>query len=476
MEQSNIKGRIQTNMSTPSNTTCASCAICAEKYNKRSRAAITCQYCPFEACSQCCQTYILSDPVAKCMNRECNREWTRKFMSEVFPASFINVKWKTHREQLIFDTERALLPATQPLVEDILERERIDLQIQELNREISLIARRRSELYEQHANVGVQGRGGNADQPTERRQFTRACPDADCRGFLSTQWKCGLCSQWTCPTCNVVKGADRDVPHECNPDDVASAALMRQDTKPCPSCGMGIFRIEGCSQMWCTQCNTAFCWNTGRIQTNVHNPHYFEWLRRTGGNADIARNPLDVLCGRELNNQFVRALTQQIQRHHVTDDLQSKRVLRLTRALIHLNHVDMRTYRVDNVQNNQTLRIQYLRNQITEEKFKSQLQKNDKKHRKHREIMDVLQMIMNTCTDILYRFMEEIRKDDWKKDYRIIAEIRPLIEYANTCLASVSETYGSVRMEFTKLLELQRSIVPRRPRTEGAVAQVASVP
>jgi hypothetical protein len=447
-------------------TESTTCQICAENYNKRSRAAITCQYCPFEACSQCCQTYILSEPVPKCMNRECSREWTRKFMTDTFPGTFINVRWKAHREQLIFDVERAMLPATQMIVEVIMEQENIDEQIQEINKEISLMVRRRSVLYDQRHRIGI----GNTEQSAaavERRQFTRACPDAECRGFLSTQWKCGLCAQWTCPHCNVVKGADRDEPHECNPDDVASAALIRQDTKPCPSCGMGIFRIEGCSQMWCTQCNTAFCWNTGRIQTNIHNPHYFEWLRRTGGNAEIARNPLDILCGRELNTPFVRLLNQSMESCDRYDAIKGRRVLRLTRAIIHLNHVDMRTYHVDNVQNNQTLRIQYLRKQITEEKFKSQLQKNDKKHRKHRDIMNVLQMITNTCADILYRFLEEVRKDGWMNDYTIVDEIYPLIEYANTCLHEVSETYGSVRLAFNDKMELgRREIVQVRPRIE----------
>ena len=28
---------------------------------------------------------------------------------------------------------------------------------------------------------------------TERKAFIKRCPADDCRGFLSSQWKCGLC-------------------------------------------------------------------------------------------------------------------------------------------------------------------------------------------------------------------------------------------------------------------------------------------
>ncbi len=37
--------------------------------------------------------------------------------------------------------------------------------------------------------------------------------------------------------------------------------------------------------MWCTNCNTAFCWSTGKVlnNTTIHNPHYFEYLRKNNG-------------------------------------------------------------------------------------------------------------------------------------------------------------------------------------------------
>jgi hypothetical protein len=175
------------------------------------------------------------------MNTACGREWTRQFIVSAFPAIFITGKLKKHQENVLFDTERALLPATQPIVERIIQteglnteyiknRERIR-QLQTKNREIQ------NDIY----------RLNRGQAPAaERAEFVKACSDEGCRGFLSTQWKCGICQKWTCPQCHVVKGLERDVEHTCNPDTVATVALLAGDTKPCPTCRTGIFKINGC--------------------------------------------------------------------------------------------------------------------------------------------------------------------------------------------------------------------------------------
>jgi len=73
--------------------------------------------------------------------------------------------------------------------------------------------------------------------------FVRKCSDADCRGFLSTRWKCGLCDKYTCTECHELKSDDD---HTCDPNNVATAKLLSTDTKGCPTCQTSIYKIDGC--------------------------------------------------------------------------------------------------------------------------------------------------------------------------------------------------------------------------------------
>ena len=176
------------------------------------------------------------------MSNECNRQWTPQFISNHFSKTFINNDLKLHYEKILFDKQRALMPSTQPLVENILRREEYQRKI---NAAYNVVREARNSLNAVQMEYNVFVRSGHSNENT-RSVFIRACPDSECRGFLSSQWKCGICSKWSCPTCHEVKGMERDVEHTCNPDNVATANLLNSDTKPCPKCGEGIFKIDGC--------------------------------------------------------------------------------------------------------------------------------------------------------------------------------------------------------------------------------------
>ena len=425
------------------------CDICIEKYNKSYRLKLNCPYCDYSACRKCCETWLLNETVPRCLNSQCGKELSRQYVASTFTKSFMNGDYKKHRETVLFDQERALLPATQPIVENIINREKIDTEIRRIEDE---------ELRAIYARIAAlrsdRNRLSNVAQTnavSERSTFIKACPDSDCRGFLSSQWKCGLCEKWACSDCHEIKGMSRDCEHICNPDNVATAALLAMDTKSCPSCGAGIHKLEGCDQMFCTMCNTGFSWRTGRIETNIHNPHYFEWLRRTGG--EVPRNPNEIRCGHEITNTFTRILVSSMRSSGIHADTINK-VTRICESIIHFRYVELVRFPADRVLNNQDLRIDYLRNKISEENFKIQIQRLDKKHQKNREIHNIFTILNNTVTDILYRFESEVRSanfyarsiEEKQSTIDILNEIDRIREYVNECLLEISKTYGSKRM------------------------------
>ena len=291
-----------------------------------------------------------------------------------------------------------------------------------------------------------------------RKTFVRACPEESCRGFLSAQWKCGVCDKWACPDCHIVKGLVKDCEHTCNPDDVATAKLISSDTRPCPNCRTGIFKIDGCDQMFYTQCHTGFSWKTGNIETRIHNPHYFEWMTRNrnnpGARAPIDRNPLEVICGREIDTNFVLGVTDLFNQKGIMItqegiyNPQTKEVMNNARAVIHITEVELPRYMVEDLPNNQESRIKYMRGKMTEEAFKTEVYRKYKDHEKKRENRDVLVMLRNTLTDIIFRFVEAVKlmpngsnQSLSTECVAIIDEMHSLIVYANESFKAIADSY-----------------------------------
>ena len=430
------------------------CIICNESYNKRNRSKIICQYCPFESCRLCCQTYILNETFPKCMDTSCNREWTRQFLKSNFTKMFLNKEYKFHRERVLFDHERSLLPATQPLVEREIQRDRLIFQINEKRRLVRKIKGELRELDTQYFRF-INHRTNNENQ---RNAFIRACPIDNCRGFLNSQWKCGLCENWTCPQCNEIIGLDKNIVHECNPENVLTANLISRDTKSCPKCGTGIFKIDGCDQMFCTICNTGFSWRTGQIENRViHNPHYFEWIRRNNNNNNtivpennVCDNHREILNGTilNLNSLFLQKRIAFPEKTIEINDT-NKILLSVCRNIIHLRRVVIPNYIDNSESENRELRIKYMRNYIDEDNFKSLIQKNNKKNEKKRELNNIFQMVHDSIRDYIFQFISDLRSEHWNYDLSIVKNIEAILSYANECLLDISEIYDSKRISFS---------------------------
>lgn len=223
-----------------------SCNICCDSYNKSTRSKVKCPYCDFEVCRTCCETYILSETVSKCMQPSCAKEWSRKFLRENFTNVFLTSKYKEHLENKLFDQEKALLPATQHLVEEKIRKRNVKKQMMEIGALMEDLRRQHNELERSLLHNGDTLVSSESANSKPVKYFVRQCPAANCRGFLSSQWKCGICELWTCPDCHELKGVSRDCHHKCDPNNVETAKMLANDSKPCPKCQSLIFKISGC--------------------------------------------------------------------------------------------------------------------------------------------------------------------------------------------------------------------------------------
>lgn len=399
-----------------------SCNVCVEVFNKSSHTKINCDFCQYSMCRKCCETYILSTTQkAHCMN--CKKEWTLNLLVGKFTQKFINKDYKKHQEKCLLEREIALLPATQPIIEEIKFKKNIQTEMSNINKKIREL---KKQLYV------LNGKYYEKSKTEESRAFIKKCSNGECRGFLSTQWKCGLCDMWSCSECHEVKGMTKDAPHTCKTENLETAKLMKKECKSCPKCGVMIFKTEGCDQMWCTQCHTAFSWRTGRIETTIHNPHYYEWLR-LNGNGNMERNPFDIQCGREIDNNFMRQTLNHFKLPVEFTDT--------CRSIMHMRIVNLPRFVNDRLRDNESLRVKYMTNEITEEKFKQLLQKREKAAAKKHEIANVLGMFVSCATDIMFRYLENVKSNKVGSFNKYKTEYENLKNYSNECLNSISKVY-----------------------------------
>ena len=238
------------------------------------------------------------------------------------------------------------------------------------------------------------------DKGQSDQKFIMPCPQESCRGFLSTGYKCGICNLFTCPKCLEIVGDKRINPdHVCDEDKVKSAELIKATTKPCPGCGERIQKIEGCDQMWCTGCHTAFSWRTGAIDNGtIHNPHFYQYQRNNQGAAP--RNPRDLHCGGMPNWWNIR---RKILRYASTLSKEVRKRLdkvmdvctTLHRTVNHITHVSLVETRqkIQQLSDFQELRVQYILQKISKEEMAKTIIRKDKLRRKYTELVHIFELL-----------------------------------------------------------------------------------
>ena len=383
----------------------------------------------------------------------CKKAWSQKFVLDSINRTFYDTDYKKHRQHLLLDTELSKMPETMAAAErysqiksEEVEITKLNAQVKKLREEIAKLDSRKTKHYRA---IQVLKTGGDLKKLTERRAFIMPCPNNDCRGYLSTQYKCELCKLYTCPDCHELVGHNKTDEHTCNEDSKKSAEMIKKETKPCSTCGTRIFKISGCDQMWCPECQVAFSWNTGKIDTGlVHNPHFYQHQQTQNGGGAAPRNPGDIVCGGLCAFHQLRSL--------VLDKCSSlsirEEVIQCHRFVAHITHHELVVCRgrVRELTNNEALRVQYLTKEKTKDELKTIIFRNDKMRKKQMEtlhIYEILSVVAIEGFNALCSSQALIRSTFDKEIDEFLRNYKALCQYCNIQLAEISIIFSNVVMQ-----------------------------
>ena len=401
---------------------------------------------------------------------ECKKGFTYEHLTKMITRNFLENNWRTHRAEVLWRREQALMPNDQAEAEQFLKaetkfKEKKPLLMERLGKVREEIKKHEAEFkaiklygiglshdehcrrYQQREKVrdklygsrghrnyireklqklkslserGEKRSNSSDDNPRpQKRIVSIKCPTEDCRGFLNEDYHCGLCNKDICSSCFCLKTNG----HECRAEDKASTELIQKETKPCPRCASRIEKSTGCRQMWCTQCHTTFDWYTGEIELygRNHNPHYHEWLRQTGQpNLQHGQDNCQIYEG-ELSE-----LTILLSKESRTT---LKTVLSNPRSWDYgkVNYKPPTLVQVE--ESNKEYRIRYLKGKINEKEFKRYLKIQSKTHSKNTEIYQILSTFGIATWDILkkmYRVLKSSLSSQIDNKYNIPAQLTQL--------------------------------------------------
>ena len=486
------------------------CSVCTDNYTESVRSKISCGHCSYTACKTCVTRYLLSQVSdAHCMN--CRTGWNNEFLDLNLSKSFCSGVWRDHKKTLLTNREKAILPNFQKYAaakKKILEltpqcdkaKEEWDIKETEKHSLIAKINRQKNEIgfnmikpdnpvyishfediskltdiYKQESDKYIiyydinrmltqyyNVYNDSVKNEKEKKEFIMKCVKDGCRGFLSQSYKCELCSTYVCKDCMIVKKEKNDETHTCNKEDIETVSLIRKETRPCPKCGIRISKIDGCDQMWCTSdgCGTAFSWNSGKaISGIIHNPHYYEWLRRNG-NGEIPRNPGDNPCGGFPDyTSFVNSLRiLGLARVSVATVNVSKYVSLI--YSIHRCFIDIQDYRLGlyvtarDQDFFKEIHVKYLLGKTTEKEWTQSIFMKEYNTEKRQAVHSVLLTFLNAGADIFRKIVQELSNlvkekalnhkyvvdnDSFKKVITEVDEMESLRSYINESLVKTGE-------------------------------------
>ena len=486
------------------------CKVCTETYNRTTRSAVSCPTCGYTACAKCIRRYLCTLKTADAACMDCRGLWGMEFLYSCFPRSFLNLEFRNHRANVLFEQElsrvpevlgraektkkyRTLLLDSEQALADIIAENgnkwitlvtksyarddddndfnnmsnrinrtidiflsktmlNLDLKITYMGIIANICYHRyltedtdearniHEDFYKTYTKLrkiqdcrNVYDRWYRNTCSVSKKEFRQPCRLDGCLGMLTSAWHCGLCQSYVCSKCHARKDGRNDTTHVCIESDIQTAHLIANSTKPCPRCTVSIYKIDGCDQMWCTQCHVSFSWRSGEvINERVHNPHYLHWLRE--GNIQ-PREAGDVVCGgmpemTDIRNALVRSVPAIDARKGWLEN--ARKILELRMVVINPMHVRRRDLLAFENQ-----RVAFILGDLTKKGFMAKIKRNDKAAQHLQETLYILETYCTVMEDD-YRALVQSAKPFCEIEENMIK----MREYTEEQLARVAKCYG----------------------------------
>lgn len=411
------------------------CCMCLETCDTNKKH-INCQKCDQATCLACFRTYILhcrNDP--PCPNNSCDNVFQISFLRTLIPQNFWNGDYTKSRKDVLFNNEEVYKSRTMIEVQRYTDTKKIEKEIEDVQR---LLQKQKAQVFK----TTKQLQGLFDDKHYITNTFTDSvynksthsniripCHVDGCLGFC-IQNKCAVCDRKTCGKCH----KELTDNHECIQDDILTVQEISKNSRPCPTCNEAISKVDGCDQMLCISCETAFSWKTGVIETGrIHNPHYYQIRARVG------RELGDELCGglpawRSLQARL--GFDQSMTRSNPSDT--ERYVRTFHRFINHLRAVLFPTFQnlTLNFQTNLRSRVLFYTNAISKEDYTKELCKSEKKRTKNIEMRDLFQTFVMVSEEIF-------RKIYSYAEVSYITELQGVLQYLCENFQIINKKYKS---------------------------------
>lgn len=207
--------------------------------------------------------------------------------------------------------------------------------------------------------------------------------------------------------------------------------------------------LRNCDQMFCISCQTPWSWTSGKVVTSgpIHNPHYYEWMKRNGGAAP--RNPADIPCGGYPTGWELRRMPRGMPNNTANIFFEFHRICQ------ELQDISERTYRshFDQTTTN-NINVKFLLGDFDEKHWGQLLGKNEKKRKRDSEVQEIFAAFRMVAVELINR-VQNYRSEDGKirtftelpvKEAELFieklkVEIDALINMINEALRSISISY-----------------------------------